>query len=50
MIQMHLFTKLKHFHSVREGTYDCYRGKGVGKDRFRVWNWHVHSAMFKIDN
>ena len=21
-----------------------------GRDRLRVWDWHVHTAIFKIDN
>ena len=22
----------------------------VGRDRLGVWNWHVHTAIFKVDN
>ena len=25
-------------------------GQGRGKDRLGIWNWHVHTAIFKIDN
>ena len=31
-----------------EGTYNC-RGKGR-RDSQRVWDWHVHTAIFKMDN
>ena len=24
--------------------------KSEGRDRLRVWDWHVHIAIFKIDN
>ena len=23
---------------------------GVGRDRLGVWDWHVHTTIFKIDN
>ena len=27
------------------------RGEGLGgRDRLGVWDWHVHTATFKIDN
>ena len=28
------------------------RGGGMvgGKDRLRVWDWHVHTAVYKTDN
>ena len=25
-------------------------GEGRGRDRWGVWDWHVHTAIFKIDN
>ena len=25
-------------------------GKVGGRDRMEVWNWHVHTAVFKMDN
>ena len=25
-------------------------GQGREKDRLGIWNWHVHTAIFKIDN
>ena len=50
MIQMNLFTKQKQTHRLRERTYGYQRGRVGGRDRLGVWDWHVHSAIFKIDN
>ena len=50
IIQMNLFTKQKQTHRLREPTYG-YQGRRVGgRDRVGVWDWHVHTAVFKIDN
>ena len=50
MIQMNSFTKQKQTHRLREWTYG-YHGEGsVGRDRLGIWDWHVHTAIFKIDN
>ena len=50
MIQMNLFTKQKQTHRLREQTYG-YQGGRVGvRDRLGIWDWHVHTAIFKIDN
>ena len=43
MIQMNWFTKQKQIHRLREQIY------GYQGDRLGVWNWHVHTAIFKID-
>ena len=49
IIQMNLFTKQKQTHSLREQTYG-YQGKRMGgRDKLGVWNWHIHTATFKID-
>ena len=45
MIQMNLLIKQKHTHRLREQTYSCW-----GQDSYRVWDGHVHTAMFKMDN
>ena len=37
MIQMNLFTKQKQTHRHRKYTYGYQRGKGVGRDKLRVW-------------
>ena len=49
MIQVNLFIKQKQTHRLREQT-DDYRGKSGGRDRLGVWDWQVHTAIFKIDN
>ena len=47
---MNLFTKQKQIHRPGEWTYD-YQGRRVsGRDRLGVWGWHVHTAIFKVDN
>ena len=25
-------------------------GKGRGRDKVEVWDWHAHTGMFRIDN
>ena len=53
MIQMNLFTKQKQTHRLRKQTHGSQRGKilgGVGRDNLGVWDWHVHTTVFKIDN
>ena len=47
MIQMNLFTKQKQTHRLREQTYG-YWGKGE-RARLGGWDWHIHTAIFKID-
>jgi len=50
MIQMNLFTKQKQTHRLREWIYG-YQERWVGRrDRLRVWDWHVTTAIFKIDS
>ena len=49
MIQTNLFTKQKQTHRLREQTYNC-QGEGQGRDRLRVLDGHVNTAIFKIDN
>ena len=49
MIQMNLFTKQKQTHSLREGTHG-YWGKLWGRDSQGVWDGHVHTVVFKMDN
>ena len=47
VIQMNLFTKQKQTHRLREQIYSYWR-KGGGRDRLGVWDWHIHTAIFKI--
>ena len=49
MIQMNLFIKEKQTHRLREQT-DSYQGGRVAGERLGVWDWHVHTAIFKMDN
>ena len=47
---MNLVTKQKQAHRLREQIYG-YQGRRVGgRDRLEVWDSHVHTAIFKIDN
>ena len=50
MIQMNLSTKQKQTHRPREWTYGYQGGRGKGRDRLGVWDWHAHTAIFKINN
>ena len=47
---MNLLKKQEQTHRLREKTYGCWGegwGEGIVK---RVWDGHVHSAIFKMDN
>ena len=33
-----------------EQTYGYQRGSMEGRDRLGIWDWLVHTAIFKIDN
>ena len=46
MIEMNLFTKQTDL----ETEFMINSGEGVGTDKFGVLDWHVHAAVFKIDN
>ena len=49
-IQMNLFIKHKQTHRLREWIYKL-PGQRVGeRNRLGVWDWHVHTAIIKIDN
>ena len=50
IIQMFLFAKQKHTHRLREWTYGYQVGREGGRDQLGVWHWHIHIAIFKIDN
>ena len=47
---MNLFTKQKETQRLREQTYGYPGGRMGGRDSQGVWNRHVHTAMFKMDN
>ena len=46
---MNLFTKQKSSHRWRKQTYGYQEGKGGWEDKLGDWDWHVHTAIFKID-
>ena len=48
MIQMNL--SIKQTHRFREWTYDYQRGSAGGKEEMRVWDWNVHTSLFKTGN
>ena len=47
MIQVNLFTKQTH--RIREWIYD-YQGEKGRRESLGAWDWHVHTAVLKIDN
>ena len=49
MIQMNLSAKQKQTHRLREWSYGYHGGREGGRDRLGVWDWQVHTAVFKID-
>ena len=40
---------LQNRNRLREWTHG-YQGEVRGRDRLRVWGWHVHTTVFKTDN
>ena len=47
MTQMNLLNR--NTHRLRKWIYDCQRGRvGWGRDRLGVWDWQVHTSIFKI--
>ena len=49
-IQMNLFTKQKQTHCLSEWTYGYHEEKVEERERLRFVDWHVHTAIFKVDN
>ena len=47
MVQINLLTKQKETQRLREGTVVT---KGEGRRKEGVWDGHVHTTMFKMDN
>ena len=37
-------------HRLRERTYGYQEEASGERDRLGVWDWHVHTAIFKIEN
>ena len=44
-----LFTKQKWTKKIWSKTYGYQRGNLVGRDGLRVWDWHTHATIYKID-
>ena len=42
--------KKKQIHRLRNQTYGYQRGKVSGRDSYGVWEGHVHTAIFNMDN
>ena len=49
-IQMNLFIKQKQSHRVSKQTYGYQGGRMGSRDSYGVWNGHVHTAIFKMDD
>ena len=49
MIQMNLFTKQKETHRLRK-QHGYQRGNVERRDKLGVWDWHIPTTIFKIDN
>ena len=50
MIQMNLLTKQEQTHRPWKQTYGYWRGKAVGRDKLGVWDYHISSTIYVIDN
>ena len=47
---MNLFTKQKETHRLRKQTYSFQRGNVGWGDKLGVWDSHIHTTIYKIDN
>ena len=45
-----IFTKQEQIYRFREQSYGYQRGRGKKRDGLGVWDWHVHTALFKTDS
>ena len=50
MIQMNLFTNRNRLTDLEKKLMVMGQGRVGGRDRLGVWDWYVHTAIFKIDN
>ena len=52
MIQMNSLTKQNKTHTLRKRTYGCggVWGRMSERDSKGVWDRHIHTAIFKMDN
>ena len=47
---MNLYTNHKQTHRHGTQTYALPKGKQGGRDKLGVWNEHIHTTVYKIDN
>ena len=47
---MNLFTKQKQTHRLQKQIYGYQREKVEGRDKLGVWDQHIHTTIYKIDN
>ena len=47
---MDLHTKEEETHKLRKQTYGFQKGRTGARDSQGVWDGHVHTAIFKMDN
>ena len=47
---MNLFTKQKQTHRLYKQMYGYQRGNVGGRDKLGVWDYHIHTTIYKIDN
>ena len=47
---MNLTAKWKQTHRLGEGTYGYQEGWMWGRDSQEVWDGHIYTAIFKMDN
>ena len=50
MVQVNLFTRQKQTHRLLKQTYGYQVGRVGVRDSLGVWDWHVHTAVIKVDN
>ena len=52
MIQMNSLTKQNKTHRLRKRTHSCggVQGRMSERDSKGVWDRHIHTAIFKMDN
>ena len=43
---MKSFTEQKWTHRLQKQTYGYPRGRAVGRDGMKVWDWHMHHLLY----
>ena len=47
---MNVYAKQKQNHRHRKQAYAYQKGEGWGEDKLGVWDQHIHTTIYKIDN